>query len=176
MTPLRIQKTSAFKDEQQHNSLHNATVESLHPHPSAFYHSFQGKKDALERLETETMNQGGKNVLSCLQNYSCRVLSITGDNSQPTRHKHSPALLKGPELCGLSHLSAPTCFTKHQQQTLLLPSSTASVSSSLNRGSLCSKVKAQVLPSPAQSLARQLQFVQNKWIFQLCVIPQETEF
>lgn len=52
----------------------------------------------------------------------------------------------------------------------------ASASSSLNRGSLCSKVKAQVLPSPAQSLARQLQYVQNKWIFQLCVIPQETEF
>lgn len=62
MTPLRIQKTSVFKDEQQHNSLHNATTESLHPPPSAFYHSFQGKKDALERLETESMNQGGKKV------------------------------------------------------------------------------------------------------------------
>lgn len=113
--------------------------------------------------------------LSCLQSNACRVLPTTGDNSLPTRH-NSPALLKGPELCGLSHLSALPYFTKHQQQTHLLPSSIASASSSLKRGSLCSKAKARVLPSPAQSLARQLHFVQNKWIFQLWVTPQETEF
>lgn len=137
----------------------------------------QGKKDALVRLETETMNQGEKKMdYHAYKAMLAEVLPIIGDNSQPTRHKHSPALLKGPEPCGLSHLSAPLYFTKHQQQTHLLPSSIASASSSLKRGGLCSKAKARVLPSPAQSLARQLQFVQNKWIFQLWVIPQETEF
>lgn len=58
--PLRIQKTSAFRGEQQHNLLHNATTQSLHPPPSAFCHSFQGKKGTLERLETEIMNQSEK--------------------------------------------------------------------------------------------------------------------
>lgn len=138
---------------------------------------FPGKERCIRKIWNWNHEAGWKrNVLSCLQNNSCRVLPSTGVKSQPTRHKHSPALLKGPEPCDLSHLSAPTCFTKHQQQTLLLPSSIASASSSLNRGSFCNKVKAQVLPSPAQTLARQLQFVQNKWIFQLCIIPQETEF
>lgn len=80
-------------------------TQSLHPPPSAFCHSFQGKKDTLERLETEIMNQSEKKkVLLCLQNSSCRVLPITEDNSQPTRHKHSPALLKRLEPWCLSHL------------------------------------------------------------------------
>lgn len=56
---------------------------------------------------------------------------------------------------------------------LLLSSPIASESSPLKRGSICSNAKAQGLPSPMQSLARQFQFIQNKWIFQLGVIHQK---
>lgn len=173
MTPLKIQKTSAFKDEQQHNSLHNATAESLHPHPSAFYHSFQGKKDALKRLETETVNKGGKKciIMPTKQFLQSAVHHWGQQPAQQTQAQPCPAegTIAVWPLCTHVLYKTPAADTS-------VPSPTASVSSSLHRGSLCSKVKAQVLPSPAQALARQLQFVQNKWIFQLCIIPQETEF
>lgn len=81
----------------------------------------QGKTDALVRLKLKLRTKIQKTGLSCLLSNACRVLPVTEDNSQPTRHKHSPALLKGPEPCGLSHLSAPPYFTKYQQQTFLLP-------------------------------------------------------
>lgn len=105
MTPLRIQKTSAFKDEQQHNSLHNATAESLHPHPSAFYHSFQGKKGALERLETETMNQGGK---------KCTIMPTKQFLQSAVHHwgqqpAHQTQAQPCPVECAASHISLHPC-------------------------------------------------------------------
>lgn len=71
----------------------------------------QGKKDALVRLENETMNQGEKKMdYHAYKAMLAEVLPIIRDNSQPTRHKHSPALLKGPEPCGLSSLCIPVLY------------------------------------------------------------------
>lgn len=177
MTPLRIQKTSAFRGEQQHNSLHNADTQTLHSLPSAFYHSLSpGKDRCISKIETETTNQNSKNWIitptkQCLQ-------SATYHWGQQPAHQTQaqPCSAEGTRaMWPLTSLCTPILY-KIPAADISAPSSIASASSSLKRGSLCSKAKAWVLPSPVQSLARQLQSIQNKWIFQLWVIPQETEF
>lgn len=62
MTPLRIQKTSAFKDQQQHNSLHNATAETA-PTSLCILSLFPGKERCIRKTWNWNHEPGRKKCI-----------------------------------------------------------------------------------------------------------------
>lgn len=128
------------------------------------------------------MNQGEKNIAyHAHKSTFAEALPIGGENHCPTRLMHIPALLppaaaKPPKPHGLAFLLAPVSSTKitaaTTQEYFCFPALPLRRAPPLQRGSICSDAKARGLPSPMQPLARQFQFLQNKWIFQLWVKNQ----
>lgn len=130
------------------------------------------------------MNQGEKYRSSCPQSNARRSAAHQRgkhpSHHPPARPCPAPAeqhcLLKAPELWPLISLCTHVLYqnnSSNNARILPLPSAIASEGSPLKGGSICNNAKAEGLPSPTQLLARQLQFIQNKWIFQLWVIHQK---